>query len=39
MCQALRQGASVAVGVEHPEYRARLELPPEVRAALAADVA
>ncbi len=39
MCQALRKGAGVAVGVDHPEYRARIELPPEVRAALAADLA
>jgi len=39
MCQALRKGAAVSVGVDHPAYRARIELPPEVRAALAADVA
>ncbi|MBV9189353.1 MAG: DUF3501 family protein [Betaproteobacteria bacterium] len=39
MCQALRKGAGLAVGVDHPEYRARIELPADVRAALAADVA
>ena len=39
MCQALRNGAGVSVGVDHPAYRARVELPAEVRAALAADVA
>jgi uncharacterized protein DUF3501 len=39
MCQALREGAAVSVGVDHPEYRARIELPSEVRAALAADLA
>ena len=39
MCQALRKGAGVSVGVDHPEYRARIELPPDVRAALAADLA
>ena len=39
MCQALRKGAGVVVGVDHPEYRARIELASDVRAALAADVA
>jgi len=39
MCQALRKGAAISVGVDHPEYRARIELPPEVRASLAADLA
>ena len=39
MCQALRKGAALSVGVDHPEYRARIDLPPDVRAALAADVA
>ena len=39
MCDALRVGAAVSVGVDHPEYRAGGELAPEVRAALAADVA
>ncbi|HET7669859.1 MAG TPA: DUF3501 family protein [Burkholderiales bacterium] len=39
MCDALRKGAPVSVGVDHPEYRASAELGPEVRAALAADLA
>jgi hypothetical protein len=39
MREALRKGAALAVGVDHPEYRATSEPPPEVRAALAADVA
>ena len=38
MREALRKGAAVAVGVDHPEYRATTELAPEVRSALAADV-
>jgi hypothetical protein len=39
MGERLRAGAGISVGVDHPEYRARTELPPEVRAALAADIA
>ena len=39
MCLALGKGAGLAVGVDHPEYRARIELAPDVRAALAADIA
>ena len=39
MRDALRKGAAVTVGVDHPEYRATTELAPEVRTALAADVA
>ncbi len=35
---ALRSGAEVRVGVEHPEYSAATALAPDVRAALAADV-
>jgi hypothetical protein len=38
MCQALRQGASLTVGVDHPQYSATTELGPEMRAALAADL-
>ena len=34
----LRDGARVSVGVDHPQYRAAVELAPEVRAALAADL-
>jgi hypothetical protein len=39
MRQRLRAGAGVVVGVEHPEYRASVQLAPDVRAALAADLA
>jgi len=35
---ALRSGAEVRVGAEHPAYRASTALVPEVRAALAADL-
>jgi hypothetical protein len=38
MRQALRAGAQVIFGTEHPAYRANAELGPEVRAALAADL-
>jgi hypothetical protein len=38
MRQALRQGATVTVGVDHPAYAATTQLGPEVRAALAADL-
>jgi hypothetical protein len=40
MIVALRAGAALAVGIEHPEYAARVaELPPAVRASLLADFA
>ncbi|HTM62222.1 MAG TPA: DUF3501 family protein [Burkholderiales bacterium] len=39
MCQSLRKGAAISVGVDHPEYRARIDLPSDVRASLAADLA
>jgi hypothetical protein len=36
----LKEGASLAIGVDHPEYRAVLDpVPPEIRAALARDLA
>ena len=38
MRERLRRGAGVVVGVDHPHYRARAELLPEVRGALAADL-
>jgi hypothetical protein len=38
MREALRAGAQVIFGTEHPAYRANAELGPEVRAALAADL-
>jgi hypothetical protein len=37
--QALKTGASLAVGVDHPAYTASLSLPPPVRDALAKDIA
>jgi hypothetical protein len=40
MAQALKQGAALAIGVDHPEYRAEIPaLPPNVRDALVADLA
>jgi hypothetical protein len=39
MRQRLRDGAGVSAGVEHPEYGASVSAAPEVRAALAADLA
>jgi hypothetical protein len=39
MRKALKYGVGIAVGVDHPEYRARVEpLPPEVRASLVSDL-
>jgi hypothetical protein len=39
MREALRRGAGVTAGIDHPEYRASAELAPQMRAALAADLA
>ena len=39
MRERLRGGAAVRIGVDHPQYRAEVELAPEVRAALASDLA
>jgi hypothetical protein len=40
MAQALKQGAGLAIGVDHPEYRAEIPaLPRQVRDALVADLA
>ena len=40
MAQALKRGASLAIGVDHPEYRAEIPaVPPAVRNALVADLA
>ena len=36
--ERLRAGARVALGVEHPNYSARIELSPEQKSALAADL-
>lgn len=39
MIAAFRQGADVAIGVDHPEYRAEVALPEKTRKSLAADFA
>ncbi len=40
MRKALKYGVAIAMGVDHPEYRARLErVPEDVRASLAGDLA
>ncbi len=39
MREALRRGAELAIGVDHPAYHASTRLAPESRAALAADLA
>ena len=36
--QALAAGAGLAIGVDHPQYQARMTVAPEVRAALVADL-
>ena len=38
MRRAVREGAALRVGVDHPEYSASVETAPAVRAALAADL-
>ncbi|MDH4323019.1 MAG: DUF3501 family protein [Betaproteobacteria bacterium] len=38
MRKALRAGAGLAIGVDHPQYQAAVEAAPAVRAALAADL-
>jgi glycerol-3-phosphate dehydrogenase subunit C len=37
--QALKRGAALSVGADHPEYRASMTLPSEVRDALVKDLA
>jgi len=39
MRERLRGGAAVRIGIDHPQYAAAVELVPEVRAALASDLA
>jgi hypothetical protein len=39
MRQALRGGAPLAFGIDHPQYQAMVDVAPAVRAALAADLA
>ena len=38
MRRALKQGAGLALGVDHPNYRASVSVAPEVRASLAGDL-
>jgi len=39
MCGALKRGASLSIGVDHPNYRASVLAPPQVRQSLASDLA
>ena len=39
MCAALKRGAGLSVGVDHPNYRAETNVAPEVRASLVGDLA
>ena len=39
MCAALKKGAGLSVGVDHPNYRASTLVAPDVRACLAGDLA
>ncbi|HEY6241967.1 MAG TPA: DUF3501 family protein [Burkholderiales bacterium] len=39
MAQALKKGAGLTIGVDHPRYTAAVEAPPAVREALAKDLA
>jgi hypothetical protein len=38
MIAAIKHGESVRAGIDHPNYREEVELPPEVRASLAGDL-
>src|SRR5437773_2500921 len=39
MRTALARGAGLSMGVDHPQYRVGVEVPADIRAALAADLA
>lgn len=39
MRKALRYGVGLAMGIDHPQYQASVEVAPEIRAALVADLA
>jgi hypothetical protein len=39
MCAAVKVGASIQAGIDHPEYMIELEVPANVRATLASDLA
>ena len=38
MRESLRRGARLTIGIDHPEYRAAVEVPPEQRASLLEDL-
>jgi glycerol-3-phosphate dehydrogenase subunit C len=38
MADALKAGAALAVGIDHPEYQAKLDVPAAIRAALVMDL-
>lgn len=39
MCQAVKNGAAIRAGIDHPNYQAEITLAPAVRDSLAADLA
>jgi hypothetical protein len=39
MCRAVKSGAAIAAGIDHPRYRHEVELAPAVRDSLAQDLA
>lgn len=39
MCAAVKGRAAIRAGIDHPEYRVEVEMPGNVRAAIAADIA
>jgi hypothetical protein len=39
MRDALRSGAGLTIGVDHPNYRASVDVAPDVRASLVSDLA
>ncbi len=39
MCQAVKNGAAIRAGIDHPHYQAEITLAPAVRDSLAADLA
>jgi hypothetical protein len=39
MRAALARGAGLSMGIDHPQYRVGVEVPADIRASLAADLA
>jgi hypothetical protein len=39
MITALKQGAALAAGIDHPQYNVRIDVPDEIRSSLVADLA